>query len=79
MRDRWGWSLPLLHSYNLTYLIYEALRHTDAHAVTGGSVSYALPFLTMLPALYTRLYDVQTLMQLLGGALTLLHSGTTMV
>ena len=31
-----GGLLPSYISYNLSYLIYEVLGHTDAHSVTGG-------------------------------------------
>ena len=45
--EKGGGSLTLLHFLHGTYHIYEAVRHTDSHALNFVGVSYALTFLTI--------------------------------
>ena len=56
----WGRALTLLHSFNLTCLIYEALRHSDAHAVTWGGLLRSYISYNLICLIYEA-YDLQTL------------------
>ena len=63
-----------MHSsnYNLTYITYVG-RHIHAHAGTvwgWEGCFYAITLLTITLNLYTRLNNIQTLMQLSGWGLT---------